>query len=118
MTSNIIDDLSSEQLAVVVELQRVELNRLLGEQRRLTARMDALLGLQEREQVPRQQMQTALDHLVMQRDGTGRPQEEFPSVGSSAPLLSDRLDRAERRFRKLRAAVGQLLVVLERQRAN
>ena len=69
MSDSIIEDLSPGELGTVVELQRVELNRLLSEQKRLNDRIDLLLQLQEREQVLRQQMQTSLDQLVAQRVG-------------------------------------------------
>ena len=41
-----IDGLSNNELVTVVELQRLELNRLLGEQRRLNDRIDKLLHMQ------------------------------------------------------------------------
>ena len=113
MTDGIVDDLSPDQLAVVVELQRVELNRLLTEQKRLNDRVDKLLELQEREQVLRQQMQASLDRLASQRDGP-----VLPEPAGDIPLLTDRLNRAEQRFHALRAAVGQLVIALERQLAR
>ncbi len=113
MSDSIIEDLSPGELATVVELQRVELDRLLSEQKRLNDRIDLLLQLQEREQVLRQQMQASLEQLVAQR---GAPQASTSlDMPDEVPLLSDRLDRAERRFRALRTAVGQLVVALERQ---
>lgn len=119
MTDAIIDDLSPDQLVMVVELQRVELNRLLAEQKRLNDRVDTLLELQEREQVLRQQMQASLDRLVMQRDGDAAQSITAASpTANDVPMLTDRLDRAERRFHALRAAVGQLVMVLERQRVG
>lgn len=113
MSDSIIDDLSPGELATVVELQRVELDRLLSEHKRLNERIDSLLQLQEREQVLRQQMQASLDRLVGQR-GPAEPTTAL-SMPDDVPLLSDRLDRAESRFRALRSAVGQLVVALERQ---
>jgi hypothetical protein len=47
ISDSIIEDLSPGELATVVELQRVELNRLLSEQKRLNDRIDLLLQLQE-----------------------------------------------------------------------
>lgn len=116
MSDAIIDELSNEQLATVVELQRVELNRLLGEQKRLNDRIDTLMQLQEREQVLRQQMQASLDRLAEQR-AFGAPNDSTPGSGDVL-LLTDRLDRTERKFSALRNAVGQLVEVIERQRGN
>ena len=113
MTDSTIDELSSEQLATVVELQRVELSRLLAEQKRLNDRIDMLLQLQEREQVLRQQMQASLDRLAEQR-AIGAPPATM--VSGEIPQLTDRLDRTERKFSALRTAVGQLVRVIERQR--
>lgn len=115
MNDSIIDEMTPDQLAMLVELQRVELKRLLSEQKRLNERVDSLLELQEREQVLRQQMQTSLDRLVDMRDGS-----RAPGVGASndIPMLTDRLDRAERRFHALRAAVGRLVIALDRQRTG
>ena len=48
-----ISDLSGADLALVVELQRKELDRLLRENAQLHARVNQLIGLQEREQVLR-----------------------------------------------------------------
>lgn len=118
MSDSIIEDLSPGELATVVELQRVELNRLLSDQKRLNDRIDVMLQLQEREQVLRQQMQVSLDRLVEQR-GVAQPTSAQPtsalSMPDDLPLLNDRLDRAERRFQALRTAVGQLVGALERQ---
>lgn len=113
MSDSIIEDLSPGELATIVELQRVELDRLLSEHKRLNERIDTLLQFQEREQVLRQQMQTSLDQLVAQRVGADAASPL--TTASDVPLLTDRLDRAERRFRALRTAVGQLVAVLERQ---
>ncbi len=57
------EQLSDQATEVVVELQRVELNRLLQENERLNARMDRLVQMLEREQVLRQQMQETVDDL-------------------------------------------------------
>ncbi|CAN0594740.1 unnamed protein product, partial [Laminaria digitata] len=54
MSDAMMDGLSAGELATVVELQRVELDRLLREHRRLNDRIDQMLRLQEREQVLRQ----------------------------------------------------------------
>ncbi|MEP4380604.1 MAG: hypothetical protein ABJ215_07045 [Alphaproteobacteria bacterium] len=117
MSENAIEDLSPGELATVVELQRVELNRLLSDQKRLNARIDSLLQFQEREQVLRQQMQASLDRLVEQRgaaDPVTKPMSTL-AMSEDVPRLSSRLNRAERRFQALRTAVGQLVLALERQ---
>lgn len=49
MSDAMMDGLSAGELATVVELQRVELDRLLREHRRLNDRIDQMLRLQERE---------------------------------------------------------------------
>lgn len=113
MSDSVIEDLSPDELAAVVELQRVELTRLLTEQKRLNERIDLLLQFHEREQVLRQQMQASLDRLVAQR--VGEKADSAIAGPGDMPLLTDRLDRAERRFRALRTAVGQLVTVLERR---
>ena len=110
MTEGIVNDLSTDQLAVVVELQRAELNRLLAEQRRLNDRVDKLLALQEREQVLRQQMQASLDHLGSQGNGS-----VLTDPAEDVPLLTDRPNRTEQRFHAMRAKVEQLVITLERQ---
>ena len=65
-----ISDLSGADLALVVELQRKELDRLLRENAQLHARVNQLIGLQEREQVLRQQMQSMM----------GTPKAEMPTA--------------------------------------
>lgn len=108
MTDFVIDDLTPRELAMVVELQQVELKRLLGEHRRLNDRIDQLMQLQEREQVLRQQMQAALDRLAEQR--AVAPPEPRPVA-----QIEDRLHRAESRYNALRNAVGLLVGALERR---
>jgi len=110
MSDVTIDGLSTNELVSVVELQRVELNRLLGEQRRLNERIDKMLHMQEREQVLRQQMQVALDRLAEQKSLTGQTATPPPP-----PQLEDRLNRTERRFSALQMAVGQLIDFIERR---
>lgn len=108
MTDFVIDDLTPRELAMVVELQQVELKRLLGEHRRLNDRIDQLMQLQEREQVLRQQMQAALDRLADHHArSTSEPQP--------APQIEHRAYRAEARFNALRSAVGQLVMAIERR---
>lgn len=115
MTDAMIDGLSAGELATVVELQRVELDRLLREHRRLNDRIDQMLRLQEREQVLRQQMQDALDRLATQRSIPSANRER----AVESPQLTDRLNRTERRFSALSSAVGQLVnYIEERERAS
>jgi hypothetical protein len=111
MSDVTIDGLSTNELVTVVELQRVELNRLLAEQRRLNDRIDKMLHMQEREQVLRQQMQVALDRLAEQKSLPGQ-------VSAPPPQLVDRLNRTERKFNALQLAVGQLIDFIERRERN
>lgn len=112
MSDATIDGLTPGELATVVELQRVELDRLLAEMRRLNDRLDQMLRLQEREQVLRQQMQAALDKLAEQK-----------TIGQSAggghagplPQLTERLDRSERKYNALQQAVVELVNLIERK---
>ena len=112
MSDATIDGLTPGELATVVELQRVELDRLLAEQRRLNDRLDQMLRLQEREQVLRQQMQAALDKLAEQK-AIG------PSGGSAnttaLPQLTERLDRSERKYSSLQKAVMKLVNLIEQK---
>lgn len=103
-----IDGLSNNELVTVVELQRLELNRLLGEQRRLNDRIDKLLHMQEREQVLRQQMQAALERLAEQNSLPDKPTAQQPP-------LAHHLNRTEQKFKALQIAVGQLVDFIERR---
>ena len=105
--------LSADSQAVVIELQRTELSRLLRDQQRLNDRIDQLLQLHEREQVLRQQMQEALDKLAAQR---ALPQPENGNGGHDR--LVARVHRAEGRFAQLQSAVGLLVTALERRTAS
>lgn len=105
--------LSRETQAVVIEMQRTELSRLLREQQRLNDRVDQLLQLHEREQVLRQQMQAALDKLSDQR---ALPPP--PATDAEHERLVARVDRAEGKFTALQSAVGLLVSVIARQAAT
>lgn len=105
--------LSSASQAVVIELQRTELSRLLREQERLNERIDQLMRLHEREQVLRQQMQAALDRLTAERTLPAPP----ANGGAERAQLLARAHRAESKFDALRSAVGLLVVALERRSA-
>jgi len=104
-------DLSADSQAVVIEMQKTELSRLLREQHRLNERVDQLLRLHEREQVLRQQMQTALDKLAAQR---ALP----PPDTAGDERLVERVNRAEGKFTALQSAVGLLVAAIERQSAG
>lgn len=112
MTDATIDGLTPGELATVVELQRVELDRLLAEQRRLNDRIDQMLRLQEREQVLRQQMQAALDKLAEQK---AIAKSDMPENTSVTPQITKRLNRTERKYNALQRAVGELVNLIERK---
>ena len=103
-----IDGLSNNELVSVVELQRLELNRLLGEQRRLNDRIDKLLHMQEREQVLHQQMQAAQGRLDEQDSLPDKPTVQQQP-------LAHHLNRTEQKFNALQIAVGQLVDFIERR---
>lgn len=104
-----ISDLTSADLALVVELQRKELDRLLRENAQLHARINQLIALQEREQVLRQQMQTMM----------GAPKADAPP-----PLLEDnselamRAQSSEARYERLKGALAVLISAIERRNAK
>ncbi len=115
MTDTTIDTLSPGELATVVELQQIELKRLLGEHKQLNERIDRLLRLHEREQVLRQQMQAALEKLSEQRAIAG------PAVAGTAlpaPQIEQRLHRTEAKFAALQNAVGMLVDLIERKQQD
>ena len=105
--------MSEASQEVVIELQRIELSRLLREHQRLNDRVDQLLQLHEREQVLRQQMQASLDKLAAQR---ALPPPEHSQAEHRQ--LATRVDRAEGKFTALQSAVGLLVAALERQTAS
>ena len=105
------ESLSTADLEVVVELQKAELDRLLRENARLHDRVAQLLALQEREQVLRQQMQS----LFAQR-----PQSPPLPLPPQPPQVEDNraavsAERAERRYARLKEALGHLITALERK---
>ena len=106
--SEILHDppLSDADLNVVVELQRAELDRLLRENARLNERIQQLIGMQEREQVLRQQMQTML----------GEKPQPAPLIDANG--LERRAKSAEQRYSQLKSALGHLLDALERKMVN
>ncbi len=114
----VADTLSESSQAVVIELQRTELSRLLREQQRLNERTDQLLQLLEREQVLRQQMQASLDTLTVQRALPTPERDEPPRDDAERRQLVERVDRAEGKFAALQSALARLVAVLERQIAS
>jgi chromosome segregation ATPase len=111
-----VDNLPTETLRAVVELQRTELNRLLREQSRLNDRIDSLLQLHEREQVLRQQMQASLDRLgASQREVSRQTAMLKHEPGPDVADLRARLERTESRFSALQGAVGELIAYIERK---
>lgn len=102
-------DLSNADLAVVVELQRAELDRLLRENARLHERVSQLIGLQEREQVLRQQLQSMMCN---------------PNKVPETALLADSSElaakarAADSRYKRLKGALGLLLTAIERQNVS
>jgi hypothetical protein len=112
MNATIIDGLSTSELATLVELQRVELDRLLGEQRRLNDRIDKMLNMQEREQVLRQQMQLSLVERIAKHQALRTSSSQ--SI-LEQPQVLDRLHRTEQKFSALQMAVSQLIDFIERK---
>lgn len=101
------------ELTAIVEMQRVELQRLMRENTRLNERLSKMFDMQEREQVLRQQLQGALAALTERK-------AELMIAGAMAERSGDadpRLAEQERRFRELKHAVGLLVQAIERERA-
>lgn len=104
-----ISDLSGPDLALVVELQRKELDRLLRENAQLHARVNQLIGLQEREQVLRQQMQSMM----------GAPKAEAPaSLLEDTSDLAVRAQTSEARYERLKGAMALLITAIEREKGT
>ncbi len=102
-----IENLSDADLAVVIELQKAELDRLLAENARLHERIEQLLAMQEREQVLRQQLQS------MFRE----PQTALPPPEPNR-RMERRAEKAAQRYQELKGALSQLVDVLERKSAE
>ncbi len=102
-------------LAPIVELQRVELTRLLRDNRRLNERLDRALKHQEQEQVLRLHMQRTLDSLVRSALGGGETVGGEETVGGGAKLEGH---PAEARDRRLDAAMARLDRVIGRNRGE
>lgn len=104
-----ISDLSGPDLALVFELQRKELDRLLRENAQLHARVNQLIGLQEREQVLRQQMQSMM----------GAPKAEAPaSLLEDTSDLAVRAQTSEARYERLKGAMALLITAIEREKGT
>ncbi len=100
-------DLNAADLAVVVELQRTELDRLLRENAQLHARVSQLISLQEREQVLRQQLQTMM----------GGPNKAAPvKLREDNSELAERAQSAQARYERLKGALTLLITAIERQK--
>jgi len=101
------DQLSDDVLEAVVELQRVELDRLLAENRRLHEETDRLLRFAEREQVLRQQTQNQIDVL----------QARLALPSPDPHRLESRIRETESNFDLLKQALWQLVLYLEGKQA-
>ncbi len=119
-TNNVRDDdadAGERELATIVELQRVELNRLLRENNRLSRRADLLLGIQKREQVLRLRLQRTIDGLTGRPGTTNAP---APVAGPETVSVADmerlevRLEQAERQADRLTQVVRRLVHFLDR----
>lgn len=97
--------LANADLAVVVELQRAELDRLLRENKTLHDRIDQLIGLQEREQVLRQQMQG----LFIDKD------QAHTQATLEDTRHTERVRAAGERYDRLKTALVLLLGAIEKQ---
>jgi len=105
---------SEETQEAIIELQRVELNRLLAENRRLVddagqlnGRIDDMMEMQKREQVLRQQMQNQLEGV----------QERLALPTPETRRLESRLNETEGNLSLLKQALWKLVVFLEGKRA-
>ncbi|HLI11935.1 MAG TPA: hypothetical protein VKY65_10080 [Alphaproteobacteria bacterium] len=104
----------ADTLGAIVELQRVELTRLLQENKQLSNRVDNLIKLHEREQVLRQQTLLALHRLSeeMSRLSSGAdetraaPRHPRSGMREASPPATN-----------LKAALLQLVNLLEQKRA-
>jgi hypothetical protein len=101
---------SNEVMVAVVELQKVELGRLLRENQRLNDRVDQLIKLQEREQTLRQQAQNSIERLTLQ---LGRLNDQLALPSPEQLRAEARLKESESRFEALKAVLLKLLGFLE-----
>lgn len=103
-------------LAAIVELQRIELSRLLRENDRLSRRTDRLMNLYEREQALRHRMQETIDRLSQRFGGSGG--EAADTAGDLTHFkaqLESRLKRTEDQAMRLKQVVGRLIRFLDEE---
>jgi len=100
--------LHASELAVVVELQRTELDRLLNSNHRLEERVDTLIKQNENEQVLRRQMQATLDRLT--------ERQALPAPPDENAQLKRRLDENENTLGMLKQGVMALIGYIEGQK--
>ncbi len=108
-----LDALSEQTLEVIVELQRTELTRILGDNERLNRRVDEMMDLQRRQQVLQQQTQNTLENLSKQLDRLPSPE----TYTRETRALESRLQETESNFGMLKSGLFALLAFLERKRA-
>ena len=101
------EELSDETLEAVIELQAVELDRLLLENRRFHEEIDRLLKIIEREQVLRQQMQNQIEGL----------QERVALPSPETRRLEHRLRETESNFDVMKQALWKLILFVEGKQA-
>lgn len=106
-------ELSEQTLDAIIELQRVELNRLLRENNRLNDRVDDLVQIQQREQVLRQQLQNSVERLTDQVAALPAPEH----VERNTQMLETRLRATESNFSALMRALMSLMSFLEGKKA-
>ena len=99
--------MAAAELAIVVELQRTELDRLLEGNGRLEERVDTLIKQNENEQVLRRQMQATLDRLT--------ERQALPAPSDENAQLRQRLDENETTLGMLKQGVVALIGYIEAQ---
>lgn len=110
-----IADADEHDLAAIVELQRIELSRLLNENERLSRRTDRLMNLYEREQALRLQMQKTIDRLSQRSGACGGDGPAVDTAEGAAQFrahIEARLQRAEDQAERLKRVVARLVVFL------
>lgn len=116
-----IADADEHDLAAIVELQRIELSRLLNENERLSRRTDRLMNLYEREQALRLQMQKTIDRLSQR---SGAASGDGPALDTSADAaefrahIEARVQQAEDQAERLKRVVARLVVFLGHDRES